>query len=243
MNPEAMEPFGKALRAFSRGERGAVLTVRRDDGHVSPLPAGHFFREQRQFTRLEAAALALCRGSVLDVGAGAGEHALLLRGEGREVTPIDISPQAVAIMKRRGLREARCVDVFDFRGGTFDTVLLLGHSIGMVGTIAGLDRFLAHVRGLVAPGGQILLDSLDVRVTDAPDNLAYHEANRSAGRYIGEIRMRFEFRNEAGPVFSWLQVDAETLSLRSAIAGWNCEVVHAEQNGEYLARLSRQRSA
>ena len=238
-----MEQFGKALRAFSRGEQGAVLNIRRDDGLVSPLPVGHFFRDQRQFTRLETTALALCRGTILDVGAGAGEHALLLRGQGRAVTPIDISPQAVAIMKRRGLRDARCVDVFDFRGGTFDTILLLGHSIGMVGTLEGLERFIAHARDLVAPDGQILLDSLDVRATDAPENLAYHEANRRAGRYIGEIRMCFEFRDESGPLFGWLQVDAETLALRAEGAGWKCEVVHAEGGGEYLARLTRQQSA
>ena len=243
MNPEAMELFGKALRAFSRDEPGAVLNIRRDDGVVSPLPASYFFREERDFTRLESVALSRCRGSVLDVGGGAGEHALVLRGMGRPVTAIDVSPRAVAIMKRRGLPDVRCVDVFDFRGGPFDTVLLLGHSVGMVGTVGGLDRFLAHMREIVTPDGQILMDSLDVRVTDTPANLAYHEANRRAGRYIGEIRMRFEFRGESGPLFGWLQVDAGELARRAGTAGWKCEVVHAESNGEYLAKLTRRGSA
>ncbi|MCL5266811.1 MAG: hypothetical protein M1469_01760 [Bacteroidetes bacterium] len=57
----------------------------------------------------------------------------------------------------------------------------------MTETIDGLDRFLAHAHVLLSDEGQLLLDSLDVRITDDPVNFAYHEANRIAGRYIGEI--------------------------------------------------------
>jgi hypothetical protein len=54
---------------------------------------------------------------------------------------------------------------------------MMGHGIGMVETLAGLDRFLAHARGWLSGDGQILLDSQDVRVTDDPKNLAYQGAN------------------------------------------------------------------
>lgn len=91
--------------------------------------------------------------------------------------------------------------------------------------------------------GQLLLDSLDVRVTDDPGNLADHEANRAAGRYVGEVRTRFELRGRTGPLCGWPQVDAGTLREHAEAAGWRRDVVHPGERGDHLARLSRSPSA
>jgi len=116
---------------------------------------------------------------------------------------------------------------------------MMGHGIGLVETIAGLDRFLAHAQTLLSNQGRILLDSLDVRVTDDPANLAYHRSNQQAGGYIGEVRIQFEYQAHKGPYCGWLHVDSVTLMKRAASAGWKCEVVVAEENGNYLAQLTR----
>jgi len=233
-----MEPFGAALRACHDGDAVAELLLRRDDGQETPLPIRHFFRPPTEFTPIENAAIELCRGRVLDIGAGTGLHTLVLQARGLSVTAIDISPDAVAVMKARGVRDAQCADAFTFPGGPFDTLLLMGHGLGMVETIAGLDRFLTRVPGLLADDGQLLLDTLDVRVTDNPTHLAYHEANRRAGRYLGEIRLQFEFRGRAGPYCGWLQVDADTLTERADSAGLRCQVIRREPTGDYLSRLT-----
>lgn len=238
MNREAMAPFGLALLAYFEGDAVAELILRRDDGHQMPLPVGLFFRGPSEFTPVENAAMERCTGHVLDVGAGSGLHSLVLQRRGLSVTAIDISPHAVKVMKQRGITDVHSADVLQFRGGPFDTLLMLGHGIGMVETIAGLDRFLAHASRLLHQGGQVLLDSLDVRVTNDPSNLAYHEVNRRAGRYIGEIRMQSEFQGKTGPYYGWLQVNAETLKEHAEPAGWRCEVVQREANGNYLARLT-----
>ncbi len=83
-----------------------------------------------------------------------------------------------------------------------------------------------------------MLDSLDVRETKDLANLAYHETNRRADRYIGETRIRFEFRDTQGPYCGWLHVDAETLKEHAEAAGLQCEVVHREESGNYLGRLT-----
>jgi SAM-dependent methyltransferase len=239
MNPMAMDPFGAALQAGLAGDVDAELVLRRDDGREGRLPVGWFFRGPSAFTPVEAAAIDRCAGHVLDAGAGSGLHSLVLQEQGLQVTAIDVSARAVEVMTRRGVADTQCEDVFDCRRGPFDTVLMMGHGIGMVETLAGLDRFLAFARGLVAETGQVLLDSLDVRVSDDPENLAYHEANRRAGRYVGEIRLQSEFQGERGPYYGWLHVDADTLTEHAATAGWRCEVVRREDSGDYLARLSR----
>ena len=140
MNPEKMTPYGLALRAYFDGQTQAEVLIRRDDGVEAPLPMSHFFREEAEFTPIEAAALERCRGQVLDIGAGSGIHSLVLQSRGLSVTAIDVSPQAVAVMTARGVRVAHHADVFKYQGGPFDTLLLLGHGIGIVEDLEGLSH-------------------------------------------------------------------------------------------------------
>ena len=241
MNPHAMEPFGCALLAYHDGRKDATILVRRDDGIAVPMPAAAFFRAEGQFHDAERLALERCQGRVLDVGAGTGAFALALEKRGHAVTALDICPQAVDLMRRRGVKDVVCADILTYHCGPFDTVMLLGHGIGMVESLDGLDRFLHCARTLVGVDGLLILDSLDVQATLDPGNLAYHERSKASGRYIGEIRMRFEFEETAGPYFGWLQVDAETLAHHADAAGWLCEVIHHDSSGEYLAELRRKK--
>lgn len=142
-------------------------------------------------------------------------------------------------MRARGVRDARVADVFTFAGGPYQTALMLGHGVGMVEHLAGLDRFLGRLATFMAPDGHVLLNTLDVRDTDDPRHLAYQDINRRAGRYLGEIRQQVVFEGVAGPYFGWLHVDAETLAARAEVAGWNCEVGARGDGGEFLARLFR----
>jgi len=63
--------------------------------------------------------------------------------------------------------------------------------------------------------------------------------NRQAGRYIGEIRLQFDFRGKTGPYCGWVHVDAESLKAHAESAGWACEIVHREESSEYLAQLTK----
>lgn len=236
-----MTPYGLALRAYFEGQTGAKLRIRRDDGFETKIPVEHFFRGEAEFGSIETSALERCRGHVLDAGAGTGVHSLALQSRGVPVTAVDIDPHAVAIMTRRGVREVRRADVLVYDGGSFDTLLMLGHGIGIVGDLEGLGAFLEHAHCLVRPGGRILFDSLDVTRTDNPVNLAYHEANRRAGKYVGEIRIQFEYEESTGPMCGWLHVDSRTLAEHADRAGWTCEIVVEEESGDYLARLRRRR--
>ncbi len=240
MNPKAMDPFGMALVAYLEGEETAELIIRRDDGLEIPLPVSYFFRGEAGFSPIDNAAVERCAGRILDAGAGAGPHSLAVQRRGQSVTAIDISIHAVDVMRRRGVTDARCANIFEFRGGPFDTLLLLGHGIGMVETLAGLDRFLSRSLELLNESGQVLLDSVDVRTTYDPAHLAYHEANRAAGRYVGETRLQPEFHGRTGPYCGWLHVDSQTLKQHAEKAGWQCNVVLQEEDGNHLARLTKQ---
>jgi hypothetical protein len=120
------------------------------------------------------------------------------------------------------------------RDGTADPLVILrddGHE-------EGLARFLAHTRRLTGRGGQLLLNSVDVRQTDDPVHLAYHQRNRQAGRCVGAVRIRLEYQGHRGPYCGWLHVDQETLAQHARSGGWDCAIVLEQEGGEYLARLT-----
>ena len=237
MNPESMKPFGLALVDYFNGDTEATISACRDDGVIEHLPISTFFRASTDMY-IDRIALNNCYGRVLDVGAGTGLHSLYLQDKGFSVCAIDISPEACEIMRKRGLDDVYCLDISDFKAEPFDTLLILGRSIGMVEDIASLDYFLTDTHRLAKPNGQVLLNSLDVRCTSNPLHLAYHEANRRAGRYIGEIRMHFEYKGMKGPIHGWLHVDSETLADHSSKAGWLRETL-LQEDGNYLAKLTK----
>jgi SAM-dependent methyltransferase len=234
---EPMTPFGLALRSYFHGVKDAGVTMRREDGLTVPLPAAYFFREKAELAEAEILALTECRGQVLDIGAGAGIHSLALQDRGIKVTALEIDPELVKILSARGVKDIRPADIFEFEEGAFDTLLMLGHGIGICGDLQRLDRFLQHAKKLLKPGGQIILDTTDVSKSADPQNLAYQEANRQAGRYIGDITFRMEYGGVTGPYFHWLHVDAGTLESRAFGAGFTCEILWQHDSGEYLARL------
>ncbi|HYK88941.1 MAG TPA: class I SAM-dependent methyltransferase [Acidobacteriota bacterium] len=236
MDAEAMKPYGMSLLDYHQGYMSAAVEIVRDDGLVTLLPASTFFRPAEEY-EIERTALELARGSVLDVGAGAGLHSMFLQEKGLKVCAIDMSPEAIQVMRGRGVIDVRRADVMSFAGGRFDSILMMGHGIGMVEDLSGLDQFLAHARALLQPGGQILFTSLDVRATSEPIHLSYQKHNAESGHYIGEIRMRFKYRDVAGPFFTWLHVDPMTLTKHAQKFGWRCEVIRMEEDGNYLARL------
>ena len=233
----AMVPYAAALEAFYSGDTECELLVRRDDGFEARLAVRHFFRQEAGFSPIDRHSVEQCQGRVLDVGAGVGAHSMALQARGLLVTALDVSAVATRIMRVRGVGDARCGDVYGFGGEVYDTVLLMGHGIGMAGDLAGLDRFLDHIRTLVRKNGSLILDSLDVTRNSDPTHLAYHQANRRAGRYVGETRIQFEFAGEKGPFCAWLHVDPGTLGRHAQSRGWTCEVLLEEASGEYLARL------
>jgi hypothetical protein len=109
-----------------------------------------------------------------------------------------------------------------------------------VETLDGLAGFLLDIRRLVKPGGRILLNSLDVSKTHDPQNLSYQEANRRAGKYIGEIKLYMEYRGVTGPELVLLHVDSVTMVAHAVRAGWTCRVLLQEKDGHYAAVLERQ---
>ena len=204
-----------------------------DDGGVQEMPVGVFFRAGRSLRPADRQALALSRGRVLDVGAGGGALALALQDAGHPVTALEILPGAVRVLRERGVQEARRGDLWTFRPRRlYDTVLALMNGTAPAGTLAGLGPLLAALAAPLAPDGQLLVDSTDLREPG-------RRPVRGDGRYVGELQYQLEYEGERGPPFPQLFVDPLRLGRAARSVGLAARVVWRGRAGEFLARVTR----
>lgn len=238
--PSAWQPMADALVAYAEGDLEAVLTVHLDGGESEAMPVSLFFRSVDEMREVDRLALSAARGRTLDLGAGVGSIALALQDRGVSVTAVEVIPEAVDIMIQRGIKEVREGKFQELvPDRLYETVLLLMNGPALAGTLAGLSPLLRILDGLVAPGGQVLLDSTDLIGDDHPPRTQGWEE----GEYPGEYQYQLEFRGRRGAPFPQLFVDPITLREVAAEEGWATDIVWKHPSGEYLARMSRKGEA
>jgi len=214
---------------YNRAEGSAKLWIHNKYGPKEQMPVDTYYRNEEDMSQLELTATNACRGAVLDVGAGAGSHALLLQQKGVDVTAMDISPKAVEVMQQRGVRNVVLHDVFTYTGKQYDTILLLMNGIGLAGSIDNMRVLLRHLKTLLLPGGQLIFDSSDI---------AYlYDGNLPAGKYYGEIDYEYRYKGKSSGWFSWLYIDKQTLATIVTEEGWEMEVLFEDEHDQYLARI------
>lgn len=254
---EGLAPYGRALRHYHFGGRtDAAVILRSSLGEEDRVPVSLFFRGEGlgegPLLPWEGHALTLCRGHVLDAGAGAGSDALWLERRGLRVTAVDLLEDAVAVMRDRGVSDARQADLFRLEAGPFDTVLMMMNGFGPAGTLDGLDRLLDRLHRLVKPDGQVLAD-----VAEAVSARAAYEASGGAGAplpaagstggewspsetgYPGEAWVTLQYDGPPGPPFPELYLDLPTLTRHAGQAGWQVQVAYESGEGIHVVRLVR----
>ena len=209
---EHHDPMGAAIWDYFHSGEAERLIVQSDMFEDDELPAACLFRAEAEMPAWERTALRLCRGRVLDIGAGAGCHSLVLQERGLDVTAIDISPLSVQTMRERGVRQAFAADVMDGEreelAGPFDTLLLLMNGLGISGRLHRLPQFLSRLKELLAPDGQILADSSDIRyIYEDEDGALLYDGQG----FYGEVDYQMVYGHCRGPRFHWLYVDFERL--------------------------------
>lgn len=235
LNPNS-DPMGTALLEYQQKGKAGQLKVLSSMFDDDSIDVPYLFRSVDQMPRLEQKALELSYGHVLDVGAGSGCHALALQKR-TPVTAIDISPLSTQVMKERGVYDARCINLFDFRlEGSYDTILLLMNGTGIIGNIMNIPMFFARMRNLLAHGGQVLIDSSDLRYLYEQEDGTY-DINPADG-YYGQVDYQMEYKQTKGEPFDWLYLDFDRLKTHARNFGFNCEIVMKGDHYDYLAKLT-----
>jgi SAM-dependent methyltransferase len=130
---KAADAYGAELWDYYTTKQKKREIVERDDNFIDGKRDGYggdvYFSEYRDWSPIEKKAIKYAHGRVLDVGCGAGRHALYLQKKGLDVTGIDTSPLAIKICQLRGLRKAKILpfdQINKFPEKSFDTIILMG---------------------------------------------------------------------------------------------------------------------
>ena len=113
----------------------------------------------------------------------------------------------------------------------------MGHRIGFLENSGDLERYLQDVYDLMMPQGQMLFTSLDLH------SIINQSKNIQSGQYPGEIKMRFQFGNLIGPFFGLFHLDTKTLRTHVATTDWQCEVLHQQDDDNFIAWLKHKNKA
>ena len=240
--PRLGDAFGALLMACWEGGAapGRVLeVVERDDGMLTAGDAARYFAGPDRWSSLDRWACDRAHGRILNVGSGAGLPALPPPGLGRAVVALDVSPLAAEVCRRRGVRQVvtgTVAELASSRPEAFDTILLLGNNLGLLGGEARAADFLAAPASLAAPDAVIPGQGTDPFRTEQPIHRAYHRRNRQLGRLPGQLRLRVRHLDTATDWFDYLLLSLEELQSLLVATPWRLE--YAERaDGAYAVQL------
>jgi SAM-dependent methyltransferase len=228
--------LGTALLDYFHGNYTEDIINETNISEEDVLPLPYFFRKYSEMPTLEKAALKLCKGKVLDVGCGAGCHTLYLENKGMQITAIDSSEGAIEVCNLQGIKDARQLNLLELRNEKFDTILLLMNGAGIFQKLEYVSIYLQHLKSLLTPGGQILIDSSDLQYM--------YDRGEEGGiwipsdRYYGELEYVIKYKGEVSEAFDWLYIDEDIFESACLNEGFTFKIKTRGENFDYLARLS-----
>lgn len=229
------DPIGEAILDYAENRQANDIIVSSELCEDDVIPLEVLFRTRKEMPKLEVKALELCRGDVLDVGAGAGIHCLELQKKEMNVFAIEASLGATEHLRNCNI-PVEHVLFENFAPNTkYDTILMLMNGIGIAGTLGQLKATLLHAKTLLKPGGQLICDSSDIRYLYEDDDGALW-MNLNA-EYYGNFRFQMHYKKTSGPWFDWLYIDYDSLHIIANKVGFSCKKV-SEQDHHFLAQLS-----
>ena len=223
------DAFGRAIRDHHRGERTEPL-LQGDGEETREHPIEEFyFTEFDPESDAGAWLASRLEGPLVDLGAGAGRHALRFQ-ERFETVAVDPSPALVETMRDRGVADAREGDMFALRESfgrdRFASALAIGTQVGLAGSMRGLSAFLADLAFVTTPDATAVVDCYDPDHPAGADLLGYREDPTPglAGRVVW-----FAYDGETDPTLYFRLFSPDRL--REAAVGTDWEVAAIDRAG------------
>lgn len=228
--------IGTALLDYYHGNYSEDIITETNISEEDELPLPYLFRTFEEMPKIERKALKSAKGKILDVGCGAGSHSLYLQKKGFDVIGIDTSPGAIEVCKLRGIRNAKTIDLLQLQNKKFDTILLLMNGTGIFQNLENTSKYLQHLKSLLNPKGQILIDSSDLQYMYDPTEEGGIMV--PADRYYGELEFTMSYKKMKSESFKWLYLDENRFKEICAENNLDFEVIARGDNFDYLARIT-----
>lgn len=235
------DAFGHMLYDCMSGE-SVPEVIERDDGYIYVLGSMDLYLAQYgEWHELDKNAMEFATGRLLDIGCGAGRHAIHLQEQGLDVTGIDNSPLAVYVSQRRGLRKIHLSSITQVKRtlGNFDTILLLGNNFGLMANATRARWLLGRFHRNTSGDGRIVAASSNPYGTDDSDHLAYFANNRERGRLPGQVRIRYRYKRYKDDWFDYLFVSKREMEEIVDGTGWRIDQFIDSDDARYVAILEK----
>lgn len=216
--------------------------VEREDGYIDGGATRMYYARYEDWWPVEREAIScLVPGRVLDLGCGAGRVELYLQERGIEVVGIDISPLAIEVCRRRGVKDARLLSITQVgpQLGRFDNIVMFGNNWGLMGSFRQARWLLRRFHAITTPQARIIASTTDIYKTDNPIHLAYQAWNRERRRMSGQIRIRIRHGIHTSPWFNYLMVSMDEMSYILQGTGWQVERFIDSDGPNYFAVIKK----
>jgi len=234
------DAFGQMIWAYYKGKE--VFEIwERDDGYISVALPKTYFSEYADWPLHQRKAMEFVKGSVLDVGCGAGRHSLYLQKKGLDVLGIDVSPLAVKVCRLRGVKKAKVMSIeeVNFKPRAFNSVIMMGNNFSLFGGFKKARRLLHKFHRMTTQNARIIAETRDPYRTDNPTYLEYYELNKKRGRMSGQLRGRLRFERYIGKWFDWLSVSKEEMVEILNETSWKVKEFIDSEDSQYIAIIEK----
>jgi hypothetical protein len=233
-------PFGRAVADHHHGRTGEPLFVcDGDDRREHPIRAFYFDPVD---TESEAGSwlASWVRGPLVDLGAGAGRHALVFQTR-VETVAVDSSEALVEVMRDRGVADAWVGDMFalreQFDRDRFGSALVVGTQAGLVGSMQGLRRWLGDLAFVTDAGATAVVDGYDPD-HDAVDELLGFRADPTPG--LAHRVFHFAYEGNTGQILLFRLFSPDRLREATVGTGWAVAAIRRGEGSYYRAALEKQ---
>ncbi|MFB6234926.1 MAG: methyltransferase domain-containing protein [Halopenitus sp.] len=236
------DAFGRAIRDHHRGDlTDPLYQVDGPERREHPLEAFYFTEfdpEDNESHRWLAERL---DGPLVDLGAGAGRHALYFQ-EQFETVAIDPSPALIETMHERGVDDAREGDMFalleSFPEDRFASALAHGTQLGLAGSLAGVEAFLEDLGHVTTADATAVVDCYDPVNVDGEEMLGYR-ADEAPG--LAHRVNWFEYADDVDPVLHFRLFSPDRLREAAVDTRWKVdEVARRGDDYHYHAVLEKE---
>jgi cyclopropane fatty-acyl-phospholipid synthase-like methyltransferase len=230
------DPLGQAILEYSKDGFTENIIVHSDlcDDDIMPVP--YLFRTFEEMPEIEKHALALCKGEILEVGAGTGCHSSYLKSKQFSTFSIDTSQGSIDYLTAQDLKCGK-IAFLDYNEKKFDTILILMNGLGLAGKLENVKEFLQHAKSLLKDGGTIITDSTDIRyLYEDDEGGVWMDLN---SQYPGEMEFKMDYKTHTSEWFPWVYLDFENLENEANKAGLKATKILEDDNFHYLTTLEK----
>lgn len=218
------EVFARALADYHRGDKQGPLRYRDGEETVEHDVAGYFASWSPDSTE---SFFSDVDGRVLDMGAGAGRHALYCRRHA-EVTAIEPSEALVEVLRDRGLANATQADMFSLRDAfdrdAFDAAYSVGTQVGLATCVAGLGAFLDDLAHVTTRDATALFDGYDPSHERTRDLIGFRDDPARGGAFRV---VQYEYDDVLGEPWLFRLFTREELRRAVTGTGWTVRAIRS----------------